>query len=431
MSLHLSAAIEQELKDLDEGNVELSKPRMKTYADALRDLINRSETYNRIAAGTSLSCITWEQWNALADIDGVSENRKLDIKKVLRRIYKRYDVKLPEKELPALSGSFESYIDELDRWITDMTIGNKSKWDYSVKPATAKSYGYQLSKLRASLLYTEHKGSDIQDISSVDIEHGYLSSATHGTATRKVALSMLKVIGKLRGCMWMELEKINLPDSGKVAPARPNQFISSSSLDKLVTCSPSLLHSTKVGERTQAMIAVIVGTLLSVDELRLLRFEDIGHKTITLRERPLGHNRLTIPTLLMKPIRLWVEQARNLFPDAPIDDSTALFFNPQPAKGKRLAPLSKASIHKLLSEAIENLLGYAKEAHDERTGVGIYNLRVSSARRMYAEGYDEERLHKMVKTRELADFLHVDKELRQRREQALDKLESFKQSELA
>lgn len=427
MAINTEIAIFDYTTILGDNNSGLSLSREKAYLTALQVMVQKSDHYHAVKH-LALCELTRIDFDALSHIQGESSNRCLDIGKALRRVYAHFNLELPTVILPALKAPFDSHLSTLSSWLNDMVESKRGDWQCIVKPKTAESYRYQLKKLYSSKLFKKFKDENIDVIKSCDIESLYLLDATHGLATRKVALSMLKAIGKLHSGSWVALDDIGIPEAKKTPPAVIGQFISGESLDELVTCSPTLLHH-KAGDRAQAMIAIIIGSLLSVDELRSLKFEDVDMKSITIRARGMEHNRVILPDMLMKPIRAWIDGVRATYPQLKITGITPLFFNPKPVKSSILRPLSATSIQKTLSIAIETHLGYAKQAREQRTGVGIYNLRVSSARRMYAEGFDSEKLSKLVDVRELSSFLHTDKALEKTRVAALDRMQSFRESD--
>jgi len=336
-----------------------------------------------------------------------SPNKEKEAKKALVKVFSLNDTMFPKpkKEVVLCTKTLEDAVDDTSPYILKM------EKEHLIKEPTARAYSRQLHKVLESEFYAEHKNTPLNEIPKQAFEK-YMALYAHGASAHNQALSMFRIMEKANGCEIKAL--INWQTKEVVVESIEGQYMTVAELEEMFA-KPG---KTDKEIRENAVAAIVVATLATTEELQELKFKDVAKKEVTLIHRPsLSGMKMMVPSVLYRHLKRYIENIKERFE---VKESTPLFFNPHNMK-----PLSRNLFWQILHSGIERL-GYRKASKDARTGAAIQCLRVSAARKLYIEGFDEELLSKIAQVKDFHRFIKLDAQLQEKRKATLENSEAYK-----
>jgi len=336
---------------------------------------------------------------------GTSPSQQKNIRKAVSKVFSTQDMELPKDvvTLPLYGGTIEQAATQLLVYLTALSQGDEQGF---FSPQTATTYLYALQKWMNSKQYAATKSKDASEL-SIKVLQSYFVENAWGGSSHNQHVTMFASMERLAQAKIGDIDKLRTVTVD--VAVKEGQYLTSGELDRLTKGDDP---------RSNALVAIIISTLATIEEVQALRICDVGNGEVTYKLRSLQKSKLRIPDNHFKLIKAWADIAEK---QAGGNKSYPLFPNPLHVT----KPLSRNSFWKILSKAM-NSEGKRIVSIDSGTGAAVQCLRVSSSRRLYAEGYDVEVLADIAGVKDFLKFIKVTPDIEQTRANNLQKNALYK-----
>lgn len=257
---------------------------------------------------------------------------------------------------------------------------------------TSRVYYQLLRQLKHSSLYQQHAQQPLSSIT-----HDELTAWLDQWHWSKVRLSIaaLRFMAKCNEQAFPASHSINLPPKPR---SSAKDLLSIEDVDHIASLS-SEHFGKQYPQRNRALFLLVIESLLTIQDIRTLKVRDVHDDHLFIASHPLYLQRHELSTHAMKALQQFLQWRWQRYGHC--ENNSPLF----PAN-RGGGPLGTSGIYYMFRTFIQNYGCQTGSAGD-----GLHCLRVSAARRMYAQGIEKNRLEDLLSIQRkgaLEDFLRLD-----------------------
>lgn len=275
------------------------------------------------------------------------------------------------------------------------TSSEEAASHHQLSANTARVYHQLLSQFQYSEMYKAHAHDALSVISEEALSEWL--KQWHWSKSR-LSIAALRFVAKCNDQAFPAVMAVTLPPKPRSSAV---DLLSLDDVESIAALSPEHFGK-QYPQRNRALFLLVIESLLSVHDLRALKVEDVGEQQVFIASRPLYLQQQSLSLACSEALQTFLQWRWQRYGHCEVQ--SPLF----PAN-RGGGPIGTSGLYYMFRNFIT-----AYGCQTGSAGDGLHCLRVSAARKHYAQGVDIDRLKDMlVMSRKgaLEDFLRLDDDL--------------------